>query len=108
MKTCFLSMFLLLLSAACYAEDKLIEVSGETGCTKCQYPKETGATKCGAAIKAGGKVYELTGPVLKKEMPGCCGEIGTYKVKGKLSADGKSIEVTEITNLKPKKEEDDK
>lgn len=106
MRACFIASFLMLFSAACYAEEKVVEFTGPTGCTKCQYPKETGATKCGAALKVGDKVYELTGPVLKKEMPGCCGEIGTYKVKGKLSVDGKSIEVTEITNLKPKKEEE--
>ncbi len=98
--------FLILFSAMAFAEDTVVELTGETGCSKCQFPKETGAAKCGASLKVGAKVYELTGPVLKKEMPGCCGEIGSYKVKGKLSADGKSIEVTEITNLKPKKEEE--
>ena len=101
-----LALPLILLSLATFADDTIVEFTGETGCSKCQFNKETGATKCGASIKVGAKVYELTGPVLKKEMPGCCGEEGTYKVKGKLSADGKSIEVTEITNLKPKKEEE--
>lgn len=103
MKLGFAASFLLFIAATCCAEEKVVELTGETGCSKCQFNKETSATKCQAAIKVGDKVYALTGSVLKKEMPGCCGE--QSKVKGKLSADGKAIEVTEITDLKKKKEE---
>lgn len=95
----FIIPFMLLISSMASADDDVKEWTGQTACLKCQYNAETGATKCGAGIKVGEKVYALTGPVLKKEMPGCCGEQGTYKVKGKLSADGKSIEVTEIKKL---------
>ena len=102
MKSWIAVPFLLLVATLSYADDTVLEVTGETGCSKCQHGKETGATKCGSSIKVGDKFYVLTGPVLKKEMPGCCGEQGTYKVKGKLSTDGKSIEVTEITNLTKK------
>lgn len=100
----WLALPLILLLSTTILADDTIEVTGETGCTKCQFNKETGATKCGASIKVGERVYQLTGPVLKKEMTGCCGEIGKYKVKGKLSADGKSIEVAEITQLDKKAE----
>ena len=53
----------------------------------------------GAALPASGVTFQ--GSTLRFTVPG----VGaTYE--GKLSADGKSIEVTEITNLKPKKEDD--
>ncbi len=107
-QSCLAMCVMMVLASKAYAEDTVQEWTGETACLKCSYSKESGATKCGAGIKVGDKVFALTGPVLKKEMPGCCGEQSTYKVKGKLSADGKSIEVTEITNLKPKKQDEEK
>ena len=73
------------------------EWSGSTACAKCSFAKESDAKKCSPAIKVGDKVYLLAGDALKKEMPGCCGKAGDYTVKGKLSDDGKTIEVTAIT-----------
>jgi hypothetical protein len=65
------------------------------GCQKCQFKESTGADACGAAAKtADGKVVVLKGDAVKdlKFKDG-----GEYVVKGKLSEDGKSIEVAEIT-----------
>mgnify|MGYP001606618549 CR=1 FL=1 len=82
------------LSAAVQADDKAGEWTVTLGCAHCAYEKDTGATKCGAAGKtADGKVVLLTGEALKgiKFKDG-----GNYTVKGKLSADGKTIEVSSI------------
>lgn len=74
--------------------------TGSTACAKCNYAKETEAKTCSPAIKVGDKFYLLKGEALKQEMPGCCGKKGEYIVKGKLSEDGKIIEVSQITEKK--------
>ena len=61
------------------------------GCAHCNFAKETGADSCAAAAKAGDKVYLLKGNVAKDFKKG-----GEYVVKGKISADGKTIEVEEM------------
>jgi hypothetical protein len=94
--------FVLMLATSARAEDAKTdkeapkEWSGSTGCAKCQFSKQTEAKECSPAIKVGETVYVLKGDALKKEMPGCCGKKGEYTVKGTLSEDKKSIEVTEI------------
>jgi hypothetical protein len=75
---------------------ELAEFAGTTGCAKCKFGKESGATACTASIKVGEKVYILKGEALTREMPGCCGKDGEYIVKGKIVEDGKAIEVSEI------------
>jgi hypothetical protein len=101
--TMFAAFVLMLAASSVRAEETkaekneaIKEWSGSTACAKCNFAKETEAKKCSPAIKVGEKVYLLTGEALKKEMPGCCGKEGEYTVKGKLSEDGKSIEVMEI------------
>jgi|GEM_PF-4462327 len=96
MKNVILTAALVFMTSFAFAEEEVKDLTGSTACLKCDYDKESGATKCVAGIKVGDKVYALTGPVLKKEMPGCCGTKGTYTVSGKLSKDGKAIEVSEI------------
>lgn len=76
------------------------EWTGSTACAKCTFAKETEAKSCSPAIKVEEKVYLLKGAALKEEMPGCCGKTGDYTVKGKLSEDGKCIEVSQITEVK--------
>ncbi|HYG77717.1 MAG TPA: hypothetical protein VEK08_22115 [Planctomycetota bacterium] len=64
------------------------------GCAHCNYEKDTGATSCAAAGKTSdGKIVQLKGDAMKgiKFKAG-----GDYKVKGEISADGKSITVKEI------------
>jgi hypothetical protein len=61
------------------------------GCAHCNFEKETGATSCAAAAKAGDKVYMLKGHVAKDFKKG-----GEWIVTGKIAADGKTIEVTEM------------
>ena len=80
----------LLLSGSVRADDFAITI----GCQKCAFEKDSGATECGPAGKtADGKVLILKGDAMKdiKFKDG-----GEYIVTGKLSADGKAIEVTEI------------
>src|SRR5688572_3726238 len=86
--------FVLMLSAqAEEAAAKPGEWTVSVGCAHCNFEKETGAPKCAAAAKtADGKVLLLTGAVSKDFKKG-----GDYVVKGKIAADAKSIEVSEMT-----------
>lgn len=89
---------LMLTSVVCAEEGKKEEAKdGEwtmtVGCQHCSYSKETEAKGCGAAAKAGDKVYVLKGDKVTKEFK----KGGEYVVKGTMSADGKSIEVKEMT-----------
>ncbi len=68
------------------------EYTGTVGCAHCNYSKDTGATSCGSAIKVGEKVYTLKGDKVDHSFK----KGGDWTVKGKLSEDGKSIEVTEM------------
>jgi uncharacterized protein YdeI (BOF family) len=62
------------------------------GCAHCNFGADTKAETCAAAGKtADGKVINLTGNVAKEYKKG-----GDYVVKGKLSDDGKTIEVAEM------------
>jgi len=62
------------------------------GCASCDFGKDTKAEECCAAGKtADGKVLTLKGNVVKEWKKG-----GDYVVKGKLSDDGKTIEVAEM------------
>lgn len=82
------------LSSAVRADDKAGEWTVTVGCAHCNFEKDTGAGSCAAAAKtADGKVVLLKGDAVKgvKFKAG-----GDYTVKGKLSADGKTVEVTEI------------
>lgn len=69
------------------------ELVGTIGCQHCDYEKSTGATECGAALKVGDKVYVLKGEKVSKDFK----KGGDWTVKGKISDDGKSVEVTEMT-----------
>ena len=69
------------------------ELVGTLGCQHCDYEKTTGATDCGAALKVGGKVYVLKGEKVSKDFK----KGGEWTVKGKISEDGKSVEVSEMT-----------
>ena len=69
------------------------ELSGTVGCQHCDFEKATGATECGAALKVGDKVYVLKGDKVSKDFK----KGGDWTVKGKVSDDGKSVEVTEMT-----------
>jgi hypothetical protein len=66
--------------------------TGTVGCQHCNFDKETGATSCGAAAKVGDKVYTLKGDAVSKDFK----KGGEWTIKGKISADGKSIEVTSM------------
>jgi hypothetical protein len=80
----------LVLSSAVRADDWTVVV----GCQKCNFKDDTKAEACGAACKtADGKVVLLKGDVVKDVK---FKEGGEYVVSGKLSEDGKSIEVKEI------------
>ena len=68
------------------------EVTGTVGCAHCNFSKDTGAASCGSALKVGDKVYTLKGD---KVAPGFK-KGGEWTVKGKISEDKKSIEVTEM------------
>jgi hypothetical protein len=84
----------LVLTTGVRADDKAGEWTVSIGCAHCSFEKETGAGKCAAAAKtADGKVVLLKGDAMKgvKFKAG-----GDYTVKGKLSADGKTVEVSEI------------
>jgi hypothetical protein len=62
------------------------------GCAHCDFGEDTKAEKCAAAGKtADGKIINLTGNVDKSWKKG-----GDFVVKGKLSDDGKTIEVAEM------------
>jgi hypothetical protein len=87
----------LILASGVRADDKAGEWTVSLGCAHCSFEKDTGATSCGAAGKtADGKVVVLKGDAVKGVN---FKKGGDYVVKGKISADGKSIEVSEI---KPK------
>jgi len=87
--------FVLMLSAqAEEAAAKPGEWTVSVGCAHCNFEKDTGAGKCAAAAKtADGKVVLLTGTNVSKDFK----KGGDYVVKGKLTADGKAIEVSEMT-----------
>ncbi|HEY3320036.1 MAG TPA: hypothetical protein VGP72_06200 [Planctomycetota bacterium] len=75
-------------------EAKAGEWTVTVGCAHCNYSKDTGAKSCAPAAKtADGKIVLLKGDALKDVK---YKEGGEYVVKGKISEDGKSIEVTEI------------
>ena len=73
------------------ATAKADEWTVTVGCAHCNFSKETGADSCAAAAKAGDKVYILKGNVTKDFKKG-----GEWVVKGKIAADGKTIEVEEM------------
>lgn len=81
----------LVLSAA-RADDTVGSWTGTVGCAHCNYSAETGADHCAAAAKVGDKVYTLKGDKVDKGFK----KGGDWVIKGKISADGKSIEVTEM------------
>ena len=72
--------------------DESGEWTGTVGCAHCNFSDATGATSCAAAAKVGDKVYVLKGANVAKEFK----KGGDWTIKGKISADGKSIEVTEM------------
>ena len=79
----------LVLSSAVRADDMTVTV----GCSKCTFKVE-GVTECGPACKmADGKIVMLKGDAMKDVK---FEEGGEYVVSGKLTADGKAFEVTEI------------
>lgn len=81
----------IVLSTAVRADDG--EWTVTVGCQHCNFSKESGATACGAAAKtADGKILILKGEHVTKEFK----KGGEYTVKGKISDDKKSIEVTEM------------
>jgi hypothetical protein len=91
----------LILSTSVRAEEKEAkeakkdgEWTGTLGCGHCAFSKETAAKGCCAAAKIGDKVYLLKGDKAPGEDVFYNG--GQYVIKGTISADGKSIEVTEI------------
>src|SRR5206468_536861 len=69
------------------------EWTATIGCADCDFSKDTGAEHCGAAAKIGDKVFVLKGGSVTKDFK----KGGQYVVKGTVSADGKSIEVTEMS-----------
>ena len=80
----------LILSAA--RADDAGEWTGTVGCAHCNFSDATGATSCAAAAKVGDKVYVLKGSHVDKSFK----KGGDWTIKGTLSADKKSIEVTEM------------
>jgi hypothetical protein len=90
----------LVLSSGARADEKEAKVEEMTmtvGCGHCNFSKETGKTACCAAGKAGDKVFVLTGKVTEDFKKG-----GEWTVKGKVSADGKSVEVVEMVKKEAK------
>ena len=83
----------MVLSSAVRADDNAKEFVVTVGCAHCNFEADTGAGHCGAAAKtADGKVVVLKGAVQGLKFKSG----GEYTVKGTLSVDGKSIEVTEF------------
>jgi len=84
----------LMLSGNVRADDKATTVEVTVGCQHCTFSADTGAEHCGAACKtADGKVLLLKGDGVKGlDFKGG----GKYSVTGKVSADGKSIEVEKL------------
>jgi hypothetical protein len=72
--------------------DETVELTGTVGCAHCNFEKDTGASHCAAAAKVGDKVYTLTGDKVDKNFK----KGGDWVIKGKISQDGKSIEVSEM------------
>ena len=69
-----------------------VTLTGTVGCQHCNFSAQTGADHCGAAAKVGDKVYTLTGAKVSKDFK----KGGEWVIKGKTSADDKSIEVTSM------------
>ncbi|HYF49762.1 MAG TPA: hypothetical protein VEJ63_10175 [Planctomycetota bacterium] len=86
----------LMLATSIRAEDKPAAKEGEwtatVGCGHCNFEKDTKAKECCAAAKVGDKVFTLKGDKVTKEFK----KGGEYVIKGKISDDGKTIEVTEM------------
>ena len=86
----------LMLATSIRADDKPAAKEGEwtgtVGCGHCAYSKDTGATACCAAVKVADKVYTLKGDKVAKDYK----KGGEYVIKGKITDDGKAIEVTEM------------
>ena len=92
----------LVLTSAVRADDKEGEWTVTVGCQHCNFEKDTGAKECGAAAKtADGKIIVLKGEHVTKEFK----KGGEYVVKGKISADGKQIDVAEMKKIEAKKKE---
>lgn len=90
------------------AENAESEWTVELGCQHCQFSELTGIKtckgNCGPAARIGDKVYTLQGAAVPKDFK----KGGEWKIKGTLSADGKSIAVKEMnmTALPPTKTEE--
>ena len=83
----------LMLVTAVRADDNAKDFVVTVGCAHCNFEADTGAGHCGAAAKtADGKVVILKGAIQGLKFKAG----GEYTVRGTLSADGKSIEVTEF------------
>jgi len=79
------------------------EWTATVGCAKCNFAKETEAKECGVAAKVGDKTFVLKGDAVAKAFPkGCAKDGGEYVVKGKITADGKAIEVADISKKEKK------
>ena len=68
------------------------QFTGTLGCAHHHYETETGSKTCRAALKAGDRVFLLTGPQVTKDFE----KGGEWVVEGTLSADVKSIEVRKM------------
>ncbi len=104
----FVLPFALALSLAVRADEKEAAKDGEwkvtVGCAHCNFSKESGAKSCAAAAKtADGKVLLLKGEGLAKDWKK---NPGDYVVKGKISDDGKSIEVSKMEKAKEEKKKE--
>lgn len=71
------------------------------GCRHCNYAEQTGVTtckgNCGPAAMKDDKVFLLSGSAIPKDFK----KGGEWRVKGSLSADGKTIAVKEMTAQTP-------
>src|SRR5258708_1504917 len=98
----FLMFISSLFASRLFAEEKKeSEWTLLLGCQHCHFSEWTGITickgNCGPAGRIGDKIYVLQGAAVPKDFK----KSGEWKVKGALSADGKSIAVTEMTMLPP-------
>ena len=76
---------------------KEVEWRMTLGCRHCHFGEQTGITtckgNCGPAAARDNNVYLLSGTAIPKDFK----KSGTWLVKGTVSADGKSIDVKEMT-----------
>jgi hypothetical protein len=80
---------------------KQVEWMMTLGCRHCHFGEQTGIAtckgNCGPAASKDGQVYFLSGTAVPKDFK----KSGQWLVKGTMSADGKTIEVREMTVQPP-------